>query len=110
MAMMPRGPPGARAMTALTAPAMAETLTIATMNNGDMIRMPRMTRPFPDANPDIQLEWVTLEENLLRQRVTTDIATPGNRDMPIRARQGWLLPLEGMGGGGEPGLRRGEVR
>ena len=40
----------------------AETLTIATVNNGDMIRMQKMTKPFTDANPDIQLEWVTLEE------------------------------------------------
>jgi sorbitol/mannitol transport system substrate-binding protein len=25
--------------------------------------------------PDIKVEWVTLEENVLRERVTTDIAT-----------------------------------
>src|SRR5690606_10148356 len=92
--------------TALTLPAMAETLTIATVNNGDMIRMQKMSKPFTDANPDITLEWVTLEENVLRQRVTTDIATKGgqydivtvgNYEVPIWARQGWLLPLEDMG-------------
>ena len=106
MTMMLRGLLGACAMTALAAPAMAETLTIATVNNGDMIRMQKMTKPFTDANPDIQLEWVTLEENVLRQRVTTDIATKGgqydiatvgNYEVPIWAKQGWLLPLEGMG-------------
>ncbi len=53
----------------------AETLTIATVNNGDMIRMQKLTDDFTSKNPDIQLEWVTLEENVLRQRVTTDIAT-----------------------------------
>ncbi|WP_199257437.1 ABC transporter substrate-binding protein [Paracoccus binzhouensis] len=106
MSMMLRGLMGACAMTALAVPAMAETLTIATVNNGDMIRMQKMTKPFTDANPDIELEWVTLEENVLRQRVTTDIATKGgqydivtvgNYEVPIWAKQGWLAPLEDMG-------------
>jgi len=56
-------------------PAGAETkLTIATVNNGDMIRMQGLTQDFTTKNPDISVEWVTLEENVLRQRVTTDIA------------------------------------
>lgn len=106
MSMMLRGLMGACAMTALAVPALAETLTIATVNNGDMIRMQKMTKPFTDANPDIELEWVTLEENVLRQRVTTDIATKGgqydivtvgNYEVPIWAKQGWLLALEDMG-------------
>jgi len=101
-----RGLLGACALAALAVPATAETLTIATVNNGDMIRMQKMTKPFTDANPDIQLEWVTLEENVLRQRVTTDIATKGgqydivtvgNYEVPIWAKQGWLMPLEDMG-------------
>ncbi|WP_022706361.1 ABC transporter substrate-binding protein [Paracoccus zeaxanthinifaciens] len=94
---------GASAMTALAAPVMAETLTIATVNNGDMIRMQQMTAPFTEANPDIELEWVTLEENILRERVTTDIATNGGQydvltigtyEVPIWAKQEWLAPLE----------------
>lgn len=96
---------GACAATALTLPAAAETLTIATVNNGDMIRMQRMTAPFTEANPDIQLEWVTLEENILRERVTTDIATNGgqydvltigNYEVPIWAKQEWLVPLDDL--------------
>ena len=59
--------------------AQAETLTIATVNNGDMVRMQTLTDDFTKANPDIQLEWVTLEENVLRERVTTDIATKGGQ-------------------------------
>ena len=55
------------------------TLTIATVNNGDMIRMQRLTDDFTKANPDIKLNWVTLEENVLRQKVTTDIATKGGQ-------------------------------
>jgi sorbitol/mannitol transport system substrate-binding protein len=80
----------------------AETLTIATVNNGDMIRMQKLADDFTAKHPDIELEWVTLEENVLRQRVTTDIATKGgqydvvtigNYEVPIWAKQGWLLSL-----------------
>ncbi len=62
-----------------TAVASAETLTIATVNNGDMIRMQKLADDFTANNPDIELEWVTLEENALRQKVTTDIATKGGQ-------------------------------
>lgn len=97
---------GASVICALSAPAFAETtLTIATVNNGDMIRMQRLTSDFASKHPDIKLNWVTLEENILRQRVTTDIATKGgqydvvtigNYEVPIWAKQNWLLPLDEM--------------
>src|SRR4029077_11661265 len=84
--------------------AMAQTtLTIATVNNSDMIRMQRLTGDFTSKNPGVALKWVTLEENVLRQRVTTDIATKGGQfdvltigtyEVPIWAKQGWILPLE----------------
>ena len=89
--------------------AMAQTtLTIATVNNSDMIRMQRLTGDFTSKNPGVALKWVTLEENVLRQRVTTDIATKGGQfdvltigtyEVPIWAKQGWLLPLEKLGAG-----------
>ncbi|HEY5081093.1 MAG TPA: sugar ABC transporter substrate-binding protein [Bauldia sp.] len=84
----------------------ATTLTIATVNNGDMITMQKLTDDFTKANPDIQLQWVTLEENVLRQKVTTDIATKGGQydvltigtyEVPIWAKQGWLVPLDNLG-------------
>ncbi|HEV7248894.1 MAG TPA: sugar ABC transporter substrate-binding protein [Shinella sp.] len=84
----------------------AETLTIATVNNGDMVRMQGLTEVFTTKNPDIQLEWVTLEENVLRERVTTDVATKGGQydimtigtyEVPIWAKQGWLVPLDNLG-------------
>jgi len=94
---------GAIALTTLTLPAYAETtLTIATVNNGDMIRMQKLTDDFTKANPDIKLNWVTLEENVLRQKVTTDIATKGGQfdvltigtyEVPIWGKKGWLVPL-----------------
>lgn len=92
---------------ALAAHAQAETLTIATVNNGDMIRMQKLADDFTKDNPDIELDWVTLEENVLRQRVTTDIATEGgqydvmtigNYEVPIWAKQDWLVQLDDLGG------------
>ena len=59
-----------------TLPAAAETLTIATVNNGDMIRMQNLSPAFTEET-GIELNWVVLEENTLRQNVTTDIATNG---------------------------------
>lgn len=99
---------GACSAIAFSGLASAETLTIATVNNGDMIRMQGLTSEFTAKNPDIKIEWVTLEENVLRERVTTDIATSGgqydimtigNYEVPIWAKQGWLLPLEKLGEG-----------
>ena len=94
-------------LAGVSLPALAQTtLTIATVNNGDMVRMQKLTDDFSKKNPDIKLEWVTLEENVLRQRVTTDIATKGgqydvltigNYEVPIWAKQGWLLELNKLG-------------
>ena len=84
----------------------ATKLTVATVNNGDMIRMQKMSVDFTQKNPDITLEWVTLEENALRQKVTTDIATKGGQydimtigtyEVPIWAKQSWLVPLDNLG-------------
>src|SRR5258707_722678 len=76
-----------------SAPSIAQTtLTIATVNNGDMIRMQALTSEFTAKNPDVTVKWVTLEENVLRQRVTTvsaakgspfDLLTLGTYEVPI---------------------------
>ena len=97
---------GAFAFAALATTAMAETtLTIATVNNGDMIRMQKLTDDFTSANPDIKLNWVTLEENDLRQKVTKDISTKGGQydiltigmyETPIWGKKGWLVELSGL--------------
>ncbi|WP_420413865.1 ABC transporter substrate-binding protein [Roseibium sp.] len=84
--------------------AAAETLTIATVNNGDMIRMQGYTDDFT-AKTGHTVEWVTLEENVLRQRVTTDISTKGGAfdimtigmyETPIWGANGWLVPLNDL--------------
>ena len=82
------------------------TITIATVNNGDMIRMQGLTADFNEKHPDIKVEWVTLEENVLRQNLTTDISTGGGAydvmtigtyEVPIWANNKWLVSLnEGM--------------
>jgi sorbitol/mannitol transport system substrate-binding protein len=81
------------------------TLTIATVNNGQMIQMQGLTEDFTAKHPDINLEWVTLEENVLRQRVTQDIATKGGQfdvmtigtyEVPIWGKQGWLVSLNDL--------------
>jgi sorbitol/mannitol transport system substrate-binding protein len=87
-------------------PARADsTLTIATVNNGDMVVMQKLSAQFERQHPDIHLRWVVLEENVLRQRVTTDIATKagqfdvmtiGNYEVPIWGKQGWLLPMDNL--------------
>lgn len=106
MTFVPRLALSAALVTLLASTAMAQTkLTIATVNNGDMIRMQGLTADFTAKNPDIQLEWVTLEENVLRQRVTTDIATKGGQfdvltigtyEVPIWAKKGWLVELKNI--------------
>ncbi|BCP56380.1 sugar ABC transporter substrate-binding protein [Kaistia sp. 32K] len=94
---------GAASILAIGQAAAATKLTIATVNNGDMVRMQSLTSDFKAKNPDIDLEWVTLEENTLRQKVTTDIATKagqfdvltiGTYEVPIWAKKGWLVPLD----------------
>lgn len=77
-------------------------LVIATVNNGHMIEMQKLGKHFEQANPNIKLKWVTLEEGTLRQRVTTDIATKGGQfdimtiglyEAPIWSKKGWLKPI-----------------
>ncbi len=87
-----------------TAVVSAETITIATVNNGDMIRMQGYTDDFTEKTGH-EVEWVTLEENVLRQRVTTDITTRGGQfdimtigmyETPIWGQNGWLVPLDDL--------------
>ena len=76
-------------------------LVIATVNNGHMIEMQKLTPKFEEET-GIKVKWVTLEEGVLRQRVTTDIATNGGQfdimtigmyEAPIWGEKGWLAPL-----------------
>ncbi|ARQ12627.1 sugar ABC transporter substrate-binding protein (plasmid) [Rhizobium etli] len=83
----------------------AEELTIATVNNGDMIIMQKLS-PEWEKETGNKVNWVVLEENVLRQKVTTDIATKsgqydiitiGGYEAPIWGKQGWLAPVDDLG-------------
>ncbi len=99
---------GATALSLVAGAAFAQdtTITVATVNNGDMVRMQGLMDDFEAKHPDIAVEWVTLEENVLRQNLTTDISTGGGAydvmtigtyEVPIWGGNGWLVPLdEGM--------------
>ena len=93
---------------ALAVPAVAQeavTLTIAAVDNPDMIRMQRLSESFTAENPDIALEWRLMGEGELRQTVGTDIALGGGRfdvltlgtyEVPIWGARGWLVPLHDL--------------
>ncbi len=81
--------------------AQAATLTIATVNNPQMLQMQQLSPVFT-RETGIKVRWVVLPENTLRQRVTTDIATNsgdfdivtvGTYEVPIWAQRGWLKPM-----------------
>src|ERR1700758_3193004 len=92
-------------LTGTSALAQQKTVTIAVVNNPDMIRLKRLASKFEEKNPDIKLNWVIVEENILRQRVTTDVSQGSGQfdivyiglyDTPIFAKRGWLRPFENL--------------
>jgi len=81
--------------------ARASTLTVATVNNSDMIVMQSLVSDFTKKT-GIHVKFVTLPENTLRQKVTSDVATGGGQfdiatvgtyDVPIWAKNKWLVSL-----------------
>ncbi|RCW86764.1 ABC transporter substrate-binding protein [Paracoccus lutimaris] len=97
---------GATALALIGLAAHAEEITIATVNNGDMIIMQELSSKWEEATGN-KVNWVVLEENVLRERVTTDIATQGGQydimtigsyEAPIWGKQGWLTVLDGLEG------------
>ena len=88
-------------LSAIAALAQQKTVTIATVNNPDMVELKKLSPKFEEKNPDIKLKWVIVEENVLRQRVTTDVTTKSGQfdivfiglyETPIFAKQGLLRP------------------
>lgn len=83
--------------------AAAETeLTIAIVNNGHMINMQTVAEAYT-AETGVKLNWVSLEEGVLREQVTSDTATGGGQydvinigmqEAPIWGAAGWIEPLE----------------
>ena len=87
------------AMLAVSAgAASAATITIATVNNSQMVVMQKLS-PQWEKQTGNHINWVVLEENVLRQKVTTDISTKagqydiltiGSYETPIWGKLGWL--------------------
>ncbi len=80
-------------------------LTIGTVNNADMIAMRGLSKQFEQSHPNIELQWRVLSENILRQRLLSDLAisdgqfdimTIGAYETPIWAKRGWLTALENL--------------
>ena len=93
---------GTMAMMAVAGAAWAEEITIATVNNNDMIVMQELAPKWEEATGN-KINWVVLEENVLRQRTTQDISTNGGSfdimfigayETPIWGKNGWLAPLD----------------
>src|ERR1700739_3955168 len=91
--------------TCVSVLAQQKTVTIATVNNPDMIELKKLSPKFEEKNPDIKLNWVIVEENVLRQRITTDVSTGSGQfdivfiglyETPIFAKRGWLRPMENL--------------
>ena len=66
-------------LTSLNVLAQQKTVNIVTVNNPDMITLKKLSTKFEEANPNIKLNWLVLEENIMRQRITTDVST-GSQD------------------------------
>ena len=88
--------------TGVSVLAQQQTVTIATVNNPAMIELKKLSTKFEADNPDIKLNWVVVEENILRQRVTTDVSTGSGQfdlvfiglyEAPIFAKRGWLKEM-----------------
>ena len=86
-------------------PARRPEITIATVNNADMILMQQLSSEF-EKQSGIKVNWVVLGENVLRQRLTVDIATGSNTfdvitigsyEAPLWGERGWVLPLDDLG-------------
>ena len=79
------------------------TIRIGTVESPYMILMKELSQEFERQNPDIQLEWSVLDENILRLRFMSDLAisdgkfdvmTIGSYETPLWAKRGWLVPIE----------------
>ena len=94
------------AASAALSSALAGEVTVATVNNPDMVVMQELSSVFMEANPDIEVNFVVLPDAVLRQNITQDVAVGGGRYDIVTigpyevqagwAANGWLEPLDPM--------------
>jgi sorbitol/mannitol transport system substrate-binding protein len=79
-----------------------QTVTIAMVSNSQMTDARELSSRFEEANPDIELRFVTLSENQARAKITASTAMGGgefdvvmisNYETPQWAENGWLVNL-----------------
>lgn len=80
-------------------------VTVGVVDNPDMIELKKFSSNFETKNQNIKLNWVIAGENVLRQRVTTDLSQRsgefdlvfiGLYETPIFSKRGWLRPFENL--------------
>ena len=78
------------------------TITLASVNNPQMQDMNRLLPEFNKLHPDIKVNIIFLEEGDLRNAITQEVATGGGQydimtvgmyEVPIRAKNKWLVDL-----------------
>jgi sorbitol/mannitol transport system substrate-binding protein len=88
----------------------AKTITVATVANPAMQDIEKLSSEFKKDHPDINVNFVILPENELRDRVTQDIATKagqydvvtiGTYEVPIWAKNQWLTKLDDKANAGD---------
>ena len=81
--------------------ASADEITIITVNNDDMITMQELAPQWEEATGHT-INWLDLEENVLRRRTASDIEAGsssfdimfiGAYEAPLWGANGWLTPL-----------------
>ncbi|WP_232417785.1 extracellular solute-binding protein [Methyloversatilis thermotolerans] len=82
-----------------------KVLTVATVNNPDMLTLKTLAAEFTRRHPDVRIEWRVLDETSLRTRLMTDLAiadgqfdvmTIGSYEVPLWAARGWLVPFRDL--------------
>ena len=77
-------------------------LTIATVNNRDMLIMKELSEVYLKQHPDVLLDWKVLEESTLRTRLLSDLAiddgqfdimTIGAYEASTWAKANWITPF-----------------
>src|SRR5438093_10068354 len=78
------------------------TITVAAVGNPQMLDLQKLVPECEKAHSDIQVKFVILPENQLRQQVTQDVATHSGRfdlsmigtyEVPLWAKNGWIQNL-----------------
>ena len=86
----------------LTFTANSKTLSVASVNNVDMLRMKELSNLFEAKNPGVELEWNLMDEaqlrkvvhqNIQKDKASFDVVMIGTYDAPIYGKNGWLEPM-----------------